>query len=72
MKAFRSMVLVSSDPTSIELGAKEVFETLQSEIASFGLENEISLTMVGDIGRHDAAPLVIIYPEAVIDAYKMF
>jgi NADP-reducing hydrogenase subunit HndC len=66
MKAFRSMVLVSSDPTSIELGAKEVFETLQSEIASFGLENEISLTMVGDIGRHDAAPLVIVYPEAVI------
>jgi len=22
--------------------------------------------MVGDIGRHDAAPLVIVYPEAVI------
>ncbi len=23
-------------------------------------------TMVGDVGRHDAAPLVIVYPEAVI------
>ena len=22
--------------------------------------------MVGDVGRHDAAPLVIVYPEAVI------
>ncbi len=66
MKAFRSMVLVSSDPVSIERGANEVYQTLQSEIAQFGLENEISLTMVGDVGRHDAAPLVIVYPEAVI------
>ncbi len=66
MKAFRSMVLVSSDPTSIERGAKDVFQALQAEISAFGLENEISLTMVGDVGRHDAAPLVIVYPEAVI------
>ncbi|MCX6054639.1 MAG: NADH-quinone oxidoreductase subunit NuoF [Chloroflexi bacterium] len=66
MKAIRSMVLVSSDPKSIENGANDVYKTLQHEIASFGLENEISLTMVGDVGRHDASPLVIIYPEAVI------
>lgn len=66
MKAYRSMVLVSSDPLSIERGANEVYQTLQSEIALFGLEDEISLTMVGDVGRHDAAPLVIVYPEAVI------
>jgi len=66
MKSYRSMVLVSSDPESIEKGANEVFQTLQAEIKKFGLENEISLSMVGDIGRHDAAPLVIVYPEAVI------
>ena len=66
MKSYRSMVLVSSDPESIEKGANEVFQTLQHEIKKFGLENEISLSMVGDIGRHDAAPLVIVYPEAVI------
>ncbi len=66
MKAFRSMVLVSSDPISIERGAKDVYQALQAEISAFGLENEISLTMVGDVGRHDAAPLVIVYPEAVI------
>lgn len=66
MKAYRSMVLVSSDTRSLERGADEVFKALQKEIRSFGLENEISLTMVGDIGRHDAAPLVIVYPEAVI------
>ncbi len=66
MKAYRSMVLVSSDPASIEKGANEVYQALQSEISAFGLENEISLTMVGDVGRHDAVPLVIVYPEAVI------
>jgi len=60
------MVLVSSDPASIEQGAKDVYQELQHEITAFGLQDEISLTMVGDIGRHDAAPLVIVYPEAVI------
>jgi NADP-reducing hydrogenase subunit HndC len=66
MKAYRSMVLVSSDPKSIEQGANEVFTRLQEEIKGFGLENEVSLSMVGDVGRSDAVPLVIVYPEAVI------
>ncbi len=66
MKMTRSMVLVSSDPISIQLGAQEVFEALQENIKAFGLEDEISLTMIGDVGRHDALPLVIVYPEAVI------
>jgi NADP-reducing hydrogenase subunit HndC len=66
MKAFRSMVLVSSDPASVEHGALDVFTRLQEEITAFGLQDEISISMVGDIGRHDAIPLVIVYPEAVI------
>ena len=66
MKAVRSMVLVSSDPLSMERGAQEVFDRLITEIKSFNLENEITVTMVGDVGRHDATPMIIIYPEAVI------
>ena len=66
MKAVRSMVLVSSDPKSMELGAQEVYQCIQEELKNFGLDQEISLSMVGDIGRHDAVPLVIVYPEAVI------
>jgi len=66
MKTTRAMVLVYSDPLSMERGAKEVYECLEAEIKSFGLQDEISLTMVGDIGRHDAVPMVIIYPEATI------
>lgn len=66
MKTVRSMVLVSSDPVSMQRGAQEVFDNLQFEVQSFGLNEEISLTQVGDIGRHDALPFVIVYPEAVI------
>lgn len=66
MKTIRSMVLVSSDPISMERGAKQVFESLQAEIKAFGIEEEVSLSMIGDVGRHDALPLVIVYPEAVV------
>ena len=66
MKAVRSMVLVSSDSISMERGAEEVFRALQENIKAFGLEEEISLAMIGDVGRHDALPLVIVYPEAVV------
>lgn len=66
MKTYRSMVLVSSDPESIARGANDVFQRLQEEIAAFGLQDEISTSMVGDLGRHDALPLVVVYPEATI------
>jgi NADP-reducing hydrogenase subunit HndC len=66
MKAIRSMVLVSSDPESMARGAQEVFQRLQLEIDKFGLGDEISLSMMGDVGRHDALPMVVIYPEAVV------
>lgn len=60
------MVLVSSDPASMARGAQQVFERLQEEIQAFGLQDEVSISLVGDIGRNDAIPLVIVYPEAVI------
>ena len=66
MKTYRSMVLVSSDRTSMDRGAQQVFDCLQAEIRAFGMQDEISLAMVGDIGRNDAVPMVIVYPEAVI------
>jgi NADP-reducing hydrogenase subunit HndC len=66
MQAIRSLVLVSSDPGSMQRGAQEVFQSLQQEIHRRGLQDEVAVTMVGDVGRHDALPLVIVYPEAVI------
>jgi NADP-reducing hydrogenase subunit HndC len=66
MKPYRSMVLVSSDPRSMENGAQDVYNRLQTEINKFDMAEEISLSMVGDVGRNDASPIMIVYPEAVI------
>ncbi len=66
MKTPRSMVLISSDPISIERGANIIFERFEKEIKKYGLQEEISLKMVGDVGRHDAVPMVIVYPEAMV------
>ncbi len=66
MTAIRSLVLVSSDSESMDRGAQAVYDNLQQEIKAFGLQDEIPVTMVGDVGRHDALPMVIVYPEAVI------
>lgn len=62
----RSLVLVSSDPYSLRLGAEQVFEALKKELAERGLADEVAVRMVQDLGRHDIAPMVIVYPEAVV------
>ncbi|HQN05379.1 MAG TPA: NADH-quinone oxidoreductase subunit NuoF [Anaerolineaceae bacterium] len=66
MKTYRSLVLVSSDARSLELGAQQVFQRIQQEVNRLGLDEEVSVSMVGDVGRHDAIPMVIVYPEAAI------
>ncbi len=66
MKKYRSLVLVSTDPRSLSYGAQEIFDKLQKEIARFGLQDEVSLNTIGDVGRSDAIPLIIVYPEAAV------
>ena len=66
MKAIRSMVLVSSDPESLDRGALDVFSTLQKQITHFGLDEEVSLSMISDVSKKMMSPLVLVYPEAVI------
>lgn len=66
MKAVRSMVFVSNDPESIKRGAQEVYNNLSKELQSFDIADEVALSTVDEVGRQDALPLVIVYPEAVI------
>ncbi len=66
MKTVRSMVLVSYDPISVQNGADQILTSLRTELAAFGLSDEVSVSTVTDIGRHDAIPMVIVYPEAVV------
>ncbi len=62
----RSLVLVSSDSESMERGAQEIHRRLQRELEAFGLDEEVVVSMVGGVGRHDALPMVMVYPEAVV------
>ncbi|MCJ7696072.1 MAG: NADP oxidoreductase, partial [Anaerolineaceae bacterium] len=66
MKTVRSMVLISGDDESVARGAENIFSSFQKIIQDFGLTDEISISMVNDIGRSDISPLVVIYPEAVV------
>jgi NADP-reducing hydrogenase subunit HndC len=66
MKAFRSMVLVSSDPNSMKRGALDVFSKLQQQIKAYDLDEEISLSMISDVSKKGKDPLVLVYPDAVI------
>lgn len=66
MKAIRSMVLVSNDPLSVQCGSQEIYRLLQEKLEAYGLTGEVALTNIADTGRTDIAPLVIVYPEAVI------
>src|SRR5512135_3445179 len=68
MKTYRSLVLISSDPVSMTAGAQDVYIRLQNEINRLGLADEVAITMVSDIGRHDSLPMVIVYPETVVYA----
>lgn len=66
MKIKRSMVLVSSDPHSLEKGAEAVYRRFSEELKTFDLSDEISLSKISDMERSDVAPFVIVYPEATV------
>jgi NADP-reducing hydrogenase subunit HndC len=66
MKTYRSMVLVSNDFESMQLGAGELYQRLKQEINARGLDNQVALSTISDIGRQGVIPMVIVYPEAVV------
>jgi len=66
MRAVRSMILVSNDSESLVRGSEKIFTAFQQQLQQYGLTEEVSLSMVGDLGYSFASPLVLIYPEAVV------
>ncbi|MGE5221034.1 MAG: NADH-quinone oxidoreductase subunit NuoF [Omnitrophica WOR_2 bacterium] len=66
MKTYRSMVLVTDDPVSLQRGSSELLQCLRSEIKALGLEEDVSISTVSDIGHHEALPMAIVYPETVV------
>jgi NADP-reducing hydrogenase subunit HndC len=62
----RAMILVSGDPASLQRGSLALFRRLEQEIENFGLSDEIAISLTGELGLHDALPMVVIYPEATV------
>lgn len=66
MKTVRSMILVSNDPESKLRGSEKLYAAFQQQLLQYGLTEEVSISMVSDLGYSYASPLVLIYPEAVV------
>jgi NADP-reducing hydrogenase subunit HndC len=58
--------LVSGDQASLAAGARAIVTGFQHELRAFGLQDEVFVSMLEEVGRHDISPFVVIYPEAVV------
>lgn len=66
MKTKRAMILVSTDPESIRLGANELLENLKEALDAYQLTDEVDIATIADTGRSNILPVVVVYPEATI------
>jgi NADP-reducing hydrogenase subunit HndC len=66
MKTKRAMILVSTDPESIRLGANELLENLKEALDAYGLQDEVDIATLADTERSNILPVVVVYPEATI------
>lgn len=65
MKYYRSHVLVCVDPECLEKGAHAVLDTLQDELVSQGLIDEVQVLETSRIGGCSEGPEIMVYPENV-------
>ncbi|HLF73251.1 MAG TPA: NADH-quinone oxidoreductase subunit NuoF [Anaerolineales bacterium] len=66
MQTKRAMILVSSDPESVRLGANELIQRLNEALAAYDLRDEVNILTLADVGKSNILPLVVVYPEATI------
>ena len=57
MKVVRSMVLISNDPESIVRGSETIYNAFQEQLRQFDLSDEVSVSLVNDIGQSYASLL---------------
>ena len=66
MQTKRAMILVSNDPESIRLGAKELIQHLSEALVAYDLQNEVEISTLPNVGTSNILPLVVVYPEATV------
>jgi len=65
MKFYRSHVLVCVDPQCLDKGAHEVIDSLQDELVSQGLLEEVQVLETSRLGGCSSGPEMMVYPEGV-------
>ncbi len=65
---YRAHVLIEMTSNSIHLGASQVKERLEREIAQAGLSNEVKVLETGPLGRGVPSPFLMIYPDNIMYA----
>ncbi len=68
MMLYRAHVLVEMTSNSIHLGASQVKERLEREIAQAGLSSEIKVLETGPLGGGVPSPFLMVYPDNVMYA----
>jgi NADH:ubiquinone oxidoreductase subunit F (NADH-binding)/(2Fe-2S) ferredoxin len=65
MKYYRSHVLICADPECLSKGAHEVMDSLQDELVSQGLIDEVQVLETSRLGGCSDGPEMMVYPEGV-------
>ncbi len=66
MQTKRAMILVSTDPESIRLGANELIQHLNEALIAYDLQNEVEIATLSTVAASNVLPLVVVYPEATV------
>src|SRR6185503_1012655 len=66
MQTKRAMILVSSDPESLRLGANDLIQHLTEALVAYDLQDEVEISTLSNIGTSNILPLVVVYPEATV------
>jgi len=66
MQTKRAMILVSTDPESIRLGANELIQHLNEALVAYDLQDEVEIATLDNIAASNVLPLVVVYPEATV------
>ena len=66
MKTKRAMILVSTDPESIRLGANDLIQHLNDALVAYDLQDEVEIATLTNVEKSNILPIVIVYPEAVV------
>src|SRR5512138_1493153 len=66
MQTKRAMILVSTDPESIRLGANELIQHLTEALVAYDLQDEVEISTLTNVEKSNILPFVLVYPEATV------